>query len=95
MKRGTYVSRSAYQVVCEENKKLINDLKIICCGEPSMSIQVEMKWAKHFEKEKQFSKILTEVAKEYLKEHPEYDITSPHFRSVGKKNNFKKDDTKI
>lgn len=70
MKKGTYVSRSEYQRVCEENKRLKEDLKIICTGNPMESIALEMKWVAHFEKEKKLNETLTSVCKEYIKAFP-------------------------
>jgi predicted aconitase len=70
MKKGTYVSRSEYQRVCEENKRLREDLKIICTGNPMESIALEMKWVAHFEKENKFNETLTSVCKEYAKSFP-------------------------
>lgn len=62
MKRGTYVKRSTYQKVCEENKKLIADLKTICCsGDAVTSVDTELKWRKHFEEEEKFNSLLREV----------------------------------
>jgi len=65
------ISRSEYQKVCEENKRLIDDLRIICCGEPEDSIIVEMKWHDHFIKENEFQSLMKDTAKRYLDEHPE------------------------
>ena len=72
MKRGTYVSRSTYQKVCEENKRLLADIKILTAeGVNPDAILLKMKWQKKFLGDKQFHEALTRVAKEYLEEHPE------------------------
>jgi len=77
--RGKYVTRSVYQKVCEENKKLLHDLNVLTRDEGKNLMSVEkvatiQKWRSKFQKDRLFSKALTEVAKEYLKTHPEFDI---------------------
>lgn len=74
--KGKTVSRSAYQRLAEENKKLKADLKIICFDDLSAdTIIVRRKWHQYFEKEITFNSMMKEFATEYLELHPEYDIT--------------------
>lgn len=56
-----YVTRSAFQKVCEENKKLKDDLRTIAVGSPEASVLCEMKWAKFFKKEKALNDMIREV----------------------------------
>lgn len=78
-KQAKPVSRSVYQKLAEENKKLKADLKTLCYDDLSAdTIIVRMKWQKHFEKEYNFNSLMKDVCQNYLKEHPEYDITKPN-----------------
>ncbi|HLG26241.1 MAG TPA: hypothetical protein VI423_00480 [Paenisporosarcina sp.] len=75
-KQAKPVSRSVYQKLAEENKKLKADLKILCFDKPSVdSITVRAKWKIHFLKEANFNSLMKDFATNYIKEHPEYDIT--------------------
>jgi hypothetical protein len=77
MKRGTYVLRSTYQKVVEENRKLLLDIRILTEETimPSPErILCKDKWQKKFRKDKQLNALLKEAAVAYMKEHPEYDI---------------------
>jgi hypothetical protein len=85
-KRGTYVSRAAYQRLKEENRKLLLDLQSLCapsCGndeqETEEFIKVFNKWSDFFYKNQRFRQMLQDFAKIWLKEHPEDDIKSPKF----------------
>jgi hypothetical protein len=70
------VSRSVYQKLKEENKRLLHDLFIISMRPVTPeATEVRMKWKKKFEEEIAFNKLLRDVCLEYLKKHPEYDIT--------------------
>lgn len=74
------VSRSVYQKVCEENKKMRNDLYILTFGSLEDNHKwwdTHSKWYEIFEKEKKFRKMLKEAAIEYVKEHPELNIQLP------------------
>ena len=69
------VSRSVYQKVCEENKQLKNDIEsLVDEGVTQRKVKALLKWQKHFYKERQFNESMKIAVKEYLKEHPEYDI---------------------
>lgn len=75
-KKASPVSRSVYQKLAEENKKLKADLKIICFdGISANTIPVRLKWHAYFQKEADFNSMMKSFATQYLKEHPEYDIT--------------------
>jgi hypothetical protein len=69
------VSRSTYQKVAEENKRLLADIKILVGIMDERYLEVYGKWIKHFKEKKQFNDIMVWAAKEYIKKHPEYDIT--------------------
>lgn len=76
-KKGQYVTRSVYQKLKEENKKLLADLKTICwSGDMDFikTFDVMDKWNDHFTKQKEMHDMITTFAKAYIKEHPEYDI---------------------
>jgi hypothetical protein len=76
------VSRSVYQKLKEENKRLLADIEALADPMPDMEIVTPIlkRWRKHFRERNEFNKLIQEVAREYIKEHPEYDITSPHFK---------------
>jgi len=70
------VSRSVYQKLKEENKRLLRDLYIISMKPVSLEcIEVRKKWREKFTEEHEFSALLKEVCQQYIKDHPEYDIT--------------------
>ena len=76
MEKGKTVSRAVYQKLAEENKKLKADLKVLCFdGLSSDTIMLRIKWRNKFKKEADFNATLKTIATEYIKEHPEYDIT--------------------
>jgi len=79
-----YVFRSTYQKIAEENKRLLNDIKILTSeGISAERTLLIIKWRVKFKADKDFTDILQIAAKEYIKEHPEYDISSTRF--VGNK----------
>jgi hypothetical protein len=63
MKKGTYVSRSTFQKLKEENKKLLSDIRILSeAGFPSADkILTLAKWRKKFREEREFNQMLREV----------------------------------
>jgi len=74
------VNRSTYQKACELNKKLRNDIYILVMDPTSLEgVETRFKWKKQFNEDKQLRDMLQEMAKTYLKKHPEFDITSPKF----------------
>lgn len=64
--RGKYVSRSTYQKLAEQNKKLINDIRILTQeGFPSANkILTIKKWRETFEKENELYNLLKTFLKE-------------------------------
>ena len=66
------VSRSVYQKLKEENKKLLKDINILVSNEfiftPDRVI-VHGKWQRHFKNKRQFNEAMKIVAREYIKEH--------------------------
>lgn len=74
---GKTVSRSVYQKLAEENKKLKSELKILCFnGFPKEVVEVKGKWYNHFRKAEDFNSMMEELATNYIKDHPEYDIAN-------------------
>ena len=68
------VSRSVYQKVCEENKRLKADIKIIVDGESGQVqkyFSTMLKWRKVFKEEKEFNSLMKEAAIQYINDHPE------------------------
>jgi len=69
MKKGTYVTRSAYQKVCEEKKKLIEDIKIMSNESMTYKKMITVqKWRSHFNREDSFKLMLKGIAKQYFKD---------------------------
>ena len=68
------VSRSVYQTLKEENKRLLKDIYILCSGEYDLTaerILTKIKWDEKFKKDRQLLLLMKAAAKEYLNEHPE------------------------
>lgn len=77
--RMSSVSRSVYQKVCEENKRLKADIEILVCHRLESDkflkrAEVRTKWIYHFLKQKQFNIFMKEAAIQYLEKHPEIKI---------------------
>lgn len=70
------VSRSVYQKVCEENKHLKADIKILVesYGDAPAYIETLLTWRKVFREQKQFNVFMKEAAIQYLEKHPEIKI---------------------
>jgi hypothetical protein len=65
------VSRSVYQKLKEENKRLLRDIEILV-GPVSMErINMYKKWQAHFRDEKEFIEILKSVANDMVLKNPE------------------------
>lgn len=66
------VKRSVYQKVCEENKRLIKDIRLLVkdgyLPDPE-KILCTAKWRTKFQKEKELHDMLRIAAKRYIKEH--------------------------
>ena len=71
------VSRSTYQKVVEENKRLKADIEILvnATQHPDQYIEVFLKWRRHFKKQHQFNCFMKEAAINYLEQHPELKIS--------------------
>jgi hypothetical protein len=67
--KGKYVSRSAYQKLAEENKKLKDDIRILVSGSPEMKELVRSKWEKIFTEAVKFNYWLKEIALAVLPNH--------------------------
>lgn len=77
MKRGTYVNRSTYQKLAEENKKLKADLRtlvILKAGGSKNFMEVYEKWSQYFRKQKHSTESIREIIMESLKGNP-IDLT--------------------
>ena len=61
MNKGTYVSRSTYQKVVEENKRLRADIRALVDGDITQVYEVMTRWHKHFQAQKQFTADLREI----------------------------------
>jgi len=71
----TAVSRSTYQKVVEENKRLKADIKVLVMSkrEPSSTeyAEVYLRWRIVFLKEYNLHNLLKQAAELYFKDHPE------------------------
>jgi len=66
------VSRSTYQKAMEENKRLLSDIKTLTEKHTSAEqVLCIGKWRKKFREEKEFNNIIREVARQYVKDHPD------------------------
>lgn len=77
--KGKYVSRSTFQKACEENKRLLADIKILTVESFADPMQPERiliitKWREKFKKDKELNDLIGMAVRQYLKENPEYDI---------------------
>ncbi len=82
MKRGTYVKRSTYQKVVEENRRLLTDIRVLTIeGVSPERILLIQKWRKKFAEDRRFNAILKQMAEEYFKEHPDLDRLRPKLDS--------------
>lgn len=70
------VSRSVYQKVCEENKRLKADIKRLVMNYESAPEYLEtlMRHRKIFCEEASFNAMMKDFAIQYTKEHPELNI---------------------
>lgn len=70
------ISRSVYQKLKEENKRLLADIKALTNPIVDMDVVAPIlkKWRKHFSDKRDLNQTLHELAKWYIKKHPEYDI---------------------
>ncbi len=59
------ISRSEYQRVVEENKRLLADIEVLVSGGPE-SILLAVKWANKFKEDKEFSDRMKAYVRGYL-----------------------------
>jgi hypothetical protein len=60
--KGKYVTRSAFQKVCEENKRLIKDIEVLVDMNPNPEkLKVALKWTEYFQKDKEFNEMLRTI----------------------------------
>ena len=70
--KGTYVSRSVYQKVVEENRHLKEDIwQMIMRPITAESILVRIKWKDKFQKDKELQQLLHDYAVKYVKDNPD------------------------
>ena len=72
----TAVSRSTYQKVVEENKRLKEDIRImvgrsIDYKDFKKRDEVRTKWISYFREQEQLHSCLKQAAEQYFKDHPE------------------------
>ena len=65
------ISRSEYQRVVEENKRLLQDIRILVQDGfmTEEKIQCRVKWAKKFQREEEFNKHLKEALQAFVKDN--------------------------
>lgn len=73
MERGKHVSRSIYQKVCEENKKLKSDIftLVMSKGVSPERILVKDKWERKFNQDQYLKQMLHDYAVQYVKDNPD------------------------
>lgn len=71
MKRPSKISRSVFQHVVEENKRLLRDIRIMTMELGMKAILLRMKWRDRFRHDDDLNRMLTTCAKRYFKEHPD------------------------
>ena len=65
------VSRSTYQKLKEENKRLLKDIKHLVDPNWGMDrLATQKKWQEHFDKEKEFNSLMKDVATLYMEQNP-------------------------
>ena len=76
------VSRSVYQKVCEENKRLKADIKKLVMNYESAPEYFEtlLKYRKLFREEASFNTMMKEAAIRYINDHPEIKMQMPNFK---------------
>jgi len=65
------VSRSVYQKVCEENKRLKADIEVLVDrNHDEKFFKVLLRWRRKFYEDKEFENLLKAAAIKYLGDHP-------------------------
>lgn len=85
-----HVSRSTYQKVVEENKRLLNDIKTLIYGDIPQIIFLKDDYRKKFEAERKFNHLMKEVSQLYMDNNP----NDPIVKAVNEFKN-KQDGSKI
>jgi hypothetical protein len=67
----TKISRSVFQHVVEQNKKLLRDIRIMSMEPGVKAILLRMRWRDRFKHDETLNNLLNKAAKTYFKEHPE------------------------
>ena len=64
------INRSVYQKVCEENKRLLKDLRILtyAVDDPKL-FDVFQKWNKYFEQKESRRQAMVKIVKRYIQDH--------------------------
>lgn len=72
-KKGSYVSRSVYQEIKEENKKLLADIKTLVTADIDFDgfMECHTKWFDHFREEKEMNDMLKSVSNDMVLKNPE------------------------
>jgi len=78
------VSRSTYQKLKEENKRLLKDIKLLVDKTYPVERIIAMdKWQKHFKEEKEFNSLMKDVAISYMENNPNNPIVKA-VKNLGK-----------
>lgn len=80
MKKGSYVSRSVYQKLAEENKRLLKDLRTICLGEMTESLMTRIHWREKFKKEDKFWDDIKAILRKEA--NSKYNIQTPKTKNA-------------
>ena len=85
--RGKYVSRSVYQKVVEENRKLLKDIRALVDNSLTIeSINVRRKWCDKFQKDREFVNLISESLGMKVKTEDGFDVyqhEEAYFASLG------------
>ncbi len=65
------VSRSVYQKLKEENKKLLRDIEILVGHDLMNRNRMFKKWESHFREEKEFNDVIRSVATDMILKDPD------------------------
>jgi hypothetical protein len=90
MKHGTYVTRSTYQKVVEENKKLLNDIRILVqersyqIPPPVEKLLVIEKWRTKFAQDRELVDMLQQMFKKTIVDPAKVIRKSPIFIAENK-----------
>jgi hypothetical protein len=67
----TTISRSVYQRLAEENKRLKRTIRVLCCGKVEDALKLRLKLRREFEEEAKLEEWIRQEAIAYGKAHPE------------------------